>query len=144
MKETSIIVEALIQCSATEAWHYYVSPEHIIHWNFASPEWHCPKADNALEEGGELNYVMAARDGSMSFEFKGIFNSIEEPLKLDYTLGDGRKVKVNLQPTDQGTRFVQSFEPEQENSLDLQRDGWQAILNNFKEYVEKVRTIVNQ
>ncbi len=88
--------------------------------------------------------MMAARDGSMSFEFKGIFNSIQEPFKLDYTLSDGRKVKVSLQPAEQGTHFIQSFEPEQENSAELQRQGWQAILNNFKDYVEKVKTIVNQ
>lgn len=112
-------------------WQRLVSPELVQTWNFASEDWHCPSARNELRPGGEFHYEMAARDGSASFDFWGTYTLIREPEQLEFTLGDGRRVWISIQSTPGGSIIRERFEAEQMNSLALQRQGWQSILDNL-------------
>jgi uncharacterized protein YndB with AHSA1/START domain len=133
---TFITVETIINAPLNSVWKKWTSPEHVQHWNFASPDWHCPTAKTDLHVGGEFHYEMAARDGSMSFDFWGTFLQIEEQKSLDILIGDGRKMKVTFASTEMGTKVTEQFEPENENPKEMQQAGWQQILDNFKAYVE--------
>ncbi len=117
-------------------WSCYTEPEHITGWNFASPEWHCPHASNDLRKGGIYLARMEAKDGSFGFDFDAVYDEVVTGEKLMYTLGDGRKVTVLMLSSGSQTDVSVIFDAEMENSVELQRDGWQAIINNFKRYVE--------
>jgi uncharacterized protein YndB with AHSA1/START domain len=132
-----ITITANINVSPKKAWELYTTPSHICRWNFASPDWCCPRAEHLLEPGGFLNYRMEAKDESFGFDFEGIFDSIVPHQKLAYTISDGRKVTLNFEQQDQSNLVTIRFEPETENTEELQQQGWQAILNNFKSYAEK-------
>lgn len=140
MKSTSstnvITVETIVQAPVKKIWEYWTSPEHIIQWNNASDEWHTPKATNDLREGGNFVYRMEARDGSMGFDFGGVYNTVNPYESIVYTLGDDRKVQIVFSSEDGFTKVSERFDAESENSLELQKAGWQAILDNFKKYVE--------
>lgn len=131
-----IQIETQILSSIESVWDCFTNPLHIIHWNFASPDWHCPKATSDFIEGGEFHYTMAVKDGSFEFDFWGTFLQIDEKKKLEIVLGDGRKMSVIFNLMGNETILKESFEPESENSLELQKVGWQAILLSFKRYVE--------
>jgi uncharacterized protein YndB with AHSA1/START domain len=135
--KTNIIVETTILAPIEVVWQYFTDPEHVVHWNNASPEWHTPKAENDLQVGGKFSYIMAAKDGSFSFDFWGIYDTIKENQLLEYTLGDNRKVSVLFISIGDDSKIVETFEAESENSVELQKGGWQAILDNFKQYVEE-------
>jgi uncharacterized protein YndB with AHSA1/START domain len=135
--KTSIIVEAKILAPIEVVWQYFTDPEHVVHWNNASPDWHTPKAENDLQVGGKFSYTMAAKDGSFSFDFWGIYDTIKENQLLEYTLGDNRKVSVVFISEGDDSKIVETFEAESENPVELQKGGWQAILDNFKKYVEE-------
>lgn len=136
-EKTSIIVEANILAPVEVVWQYFTDPEHIVHWNNASPDWHTPKAENDLQVGGKFSYTMAAKDGSFSFDFWGIYDTIKENQLLKYALGDNRKVSIEFISVEDDTKIIETFEAESENSIELQKSGWQAILDNFKKYVEE-------
>ena len=119
-----------------EIWEYWTKPEHITHWNFASPDWHCPEAKNDLRDGGVFSYRMAAKDGSMAFDFAGKHSKIETPMRISSVIDDGREMSIHFHPVLDGTEITQRFEPESINDPDLQEKGWQAILDNFKRYAE--------
>ena len=131
-------VENTIQQNLQKVWECWTSPEHIVHWNFAIPEWHCPAAEHELKVGGKLKYNMAAKDESMSFDYEGTFTQIAPNELLEYTLTDGRKVAINYTPEEEATKVVVAFEVEDENSMEIQKEGWQAILDNFKVYAESL------
>jgi uncharacterized protein YndB with AHSA1/START domain len=118
-------------------WDCITQAEHIVEWNFASPEWHCPAAMNDLCVGGRFSYRMAAKDESFEFDLEGIFTKVEEPYHLGYTLADGRKVEINLEQAGDLIMVTQTFEAENENPKDMQQAGWQAILNNMQLYTER-------
>ena len=132
-----LTVQATIKVPLLEVWTYWTNPNHIVHWNFASTDWHCPNATNKLEVGGEFHYEMAAKDGSESFDFWGTYQSIEFNKHIDILIGDGRKLMVSFEETSEGTLLTEQFEPETMNAVELQEAGWQSILDNFKNYVEK-------
>lgn len=117
--------------SPLELWDRLVNPEKIMTWNFDSDDWHCPQAKNDLKVGGEFHYEMAAKDGSFSFDFWGVFTEIVPGAKLNFDLGDGRKVRINLIVKPYGTLIEERFEAEHQNDLHLQRTGWQNILRNL-------------
>ena len=119
-------------------WECWTKPEHIVNWNFASEEWHCPEANNDLRTGGKFSSTMAAKDGSFSFVFSGCYDLIIENSKIEYTLDDSRKVWISFENNGSETVIIQKFEAEEENSYELQQAGWQAILNNFKKYCEGI------
>jgi uncharacterized protein YndB with AHSA1/START domain len=136
METTVITIKASILANAEKVWNYYTQPAHITQWNFATPEWHCPHAENDLRAGGKYLARMEARDGSFGFDFEAVYTGVKAHERLDYVITDGRKVTVELTPVGSTTEIIVSFEAETENSPELQRDGWQAILNNFRNYVE--------
>jgi uncharacterized protein YndB with AHSA1/START domain len=137
MTKKWIHIEADVNKSLATVWEYYTSPEHVVNWNAASEDWHTPKAENDLQVGGIFKYTMAAKDGSFSFDFWGTYNEIVLHEKLVSTLGDGRSMLVTFRDAGDGTRVDIEFEPEGQNPEELQRAGWQAILNSFKTYVEQ-------
>ena len=134
--KTSITVENTINAPVEKVWQYWTKPEHITKWNNASDDWHTPRAENDLRVGGNFVARMEAKDGSFGFDFGGVYDAVRNNEYIEYTLGDGRKVKINFSPEGNKTKLVESFEAENTNSVELQRGGWQAILDNFKKYTE--------
>ncbi|TGL21172.1 activator of HSP90 ATPase [Leptospira yanagawae] len=135
-----ITIQTNIPADIQTVWKLYTSPEHIIHWNFADPSWHCPSASVDLKKGGAYKARMEAKDGSFGFDFEAVIEEVKEPTRLVYILGDNRNVKVDLKETNQSTEVVVCFDAENENPLEMQREGWQSILNQFKTYVELKKT----
>jgi uncharacterized protein YndB with AHSA1/START domain len=136
-KEKSIItVENTIHAPVQKVWEYWTKPEHITQWNNASEDWHTPRAENDLRTGGRFVSRMEAKDGSMGFDFGGVYDSVKPNEYIEYTMDDSRKVKINFASLDSGTKVTESFEAEDMNSLELQKMGWQSILDNFKKYTE--------
>ena len=131
-----ITIEATINASPAKVWEYYTQPDHITKWNFADPSWCCPSASNDLRVGGKYSARMEAKDGSFGFDFEAIYDEVQAPNKMAYTLGDGRTVKVTFEKEGSSTKVTTSFDAETENPIEMQKDGWQAILNNFKSYTE--------
>ena len=135
-EKTIITVGTTINAPVKKVWDYWTKPEHITRWNSASEDWHTPSATNDLKVGGSFSCRMEAKDGSMGFDFGGIYDAIRENEYIEYTLGDGRKVKVTFTAVENGTKLSESFDAETTNSRDMQKTGWQSILDNFKKYTE--------
>ncbi len=135
MNLEKITVQATVAAPKEKAWDYYTNPQHIVHWNFADPSWYCPNAENDLRIGGTYKARMEARDGSFGFDFEAIYTELTLGEGFTYGLGD-RMVTVSLQSAGDKTEIVVTFDPESENPIELQRRGWQAILDNFKAYTE--------
>lgn len=133
MKE--ITVECAIAADEKTVWEFWTNPQHITQWNFATDEWCCPNAINELEAEGKFSWRMEAKDGSMGFDYSGTYQEIVPYFKIGLTLDDGRAVIIEFKNKNGITTVSETFEPD-ENDPDLQRQGWQAILNNFKKYVE--------
>jgi uncharacterized protein YndB with AHSA1/START domain len=131
-----ITVEAIIEAPIDIVWNFWTKPEHVQHWNFASPDWHCPKATSDFTVGGEFHYIMAAKDGSVDFDFCGTFTKILDRSFIEIFLEDGRELNIQFESEGAHTKIIETFEPEEVNSIELQRQGWQSILNQFKQYVE--------
>lgn len=137
MSENKLItVKTVVNAPVEKVWEYWTNPDHITQWNFAIPQWHAPTAQNDLRKNGAFSFRMEAKDGSMGFDFAGTYDDVVEFKSIDYTIGDGRKVFIQFSETAAGTEIKESFEPESQNSRELQEGGWQAILNNFKKYAE--------
>lgn len=134
--QTYITVEAMVDAPLHDVWKAWTTPADITQWNFASPDWHCPMAENDLKAGGIFMSRMAAKDGSFSFDFSGTHDEVVHHAKISSTMGDGRKMSVVFTPIGNSTLVTESFNPESENTLELQKAGWQAILDNFKRYTE--------
>ncbi len=135
-KKVAISVQALIDAPVEKVWELYTIPKHIIKWNNASSDWHTPRAENDLKIGGKFSYRMESKDGSTGFDFNGIYEQVKENRFIAYTMEDGRKVIVNFTKEQDKTRVITVFEAENENPVEMQKEGWQSILNNFKKYVE--------
>ncbi len=131
----SITVETFIQAPIEKNWEYWTAPEHIQKWCAASDDWHAPHATNNLKVGGTFTTRMESKDGKQGFDFGGTYTTVEPHERIDYTMGDGRKVQVIFTKQDDGYKVTETFDPENENPLEIQRTGWQAILDNFKKYV---------
>ena len=131
----TLTVQTTVDAPRSKTWHYYTEAEHVINWNFASEEWHCPSAINDLRVGGKFKITMAAKDGSMSFDLEGTYDEVDAPSHIAYTLENGREVTVNFSETGGETTVEVSFDPEASEPMQQQRDGWQSILNNFQRYV---------
>ncbi len=135
-KKVPITIEGVINAPLKTVWKYWTSPSAIIHWNNASPDWCTPRAENDLRPGGRFTYRMEARDGSAGFDFWGNYTEVVLYERIAYIMGDGRTAGVLFLAEEGRTRVVETFEPEGINPLEMQRQGWQAILDNFKRYVE--------
>jgi uncharacterized protein YndB with AHSA1/START domain len=130
-----IIIEVTVEASVEKVWVAYTNPIHIINWNFADPSWHCPHATNELEIGGKYLARMEAKDGSFGFDFEAVYTEILTLESFTYEF-DGRVAKVHFYQNNDSTSVKITFDPETENPVELQKTGWQLILNNFKKYVE--------
>lgn len=138
MEYKSITIETIVNRSIDQVWEKWTLPQHIMKWNNASEDWYTPFAENDLRIGGNFNYRMAARDGSFSFDFGGVYDDVIFGRRIAYVLGDGRKVVVVFTELDEGVKVTETFDAEETNSLEMQRAGWQSILDNFKRYTEKI------
>jgi uncharacterized protein YndB with AHSA1/START domain len=136
MSTSTITIDSTITATPEKAWNYWTEPDHITKWNFASDDWFCPSAENDLVVGGKYKARMEAKDGSFGFDFEAVYDEIIEYEKIVYTIADGRKVTTTFEKLNGITKVTTTFEAESENPIEMQRDGWQAILNNFKKYVE--------
>jgi uncharacterized protein YndB with AHSA1/START domain len=136
MEKTIISVETTIHAPIEKVWKFWTSPEHITQWNNASDEWHTPRAENDLRIGGKFLSRMEAKDGSMGFDFYGIYDAIKTNELIEYTLGDERKVSISFVTENGITKITETFEAETVNAVELQKNGWQEILDNFKKYSE--------
>jgi len=133
-----IKIEVIVHQPADKIWEVWTLPQHIMLWNHASDDWYTPAAENDMRTGGSFHYIMSARDGSFSFDFGGKYDQVIAGQKISYTLDDGRKVSVDFLKIDNGVKVVEIFEAENINPLEMQKAGWQAILENFKKYAESV------
>lgn len=132
---TTISIEAFVASNRSKTWRCYTDPEHIVHWNFAHESWHCPVARNEPIVGGTYFARMEARDGSFGFDFEAVYTQVMPMERFTYVFG-GREATVVFTEEEGGTRVAIDFDAETENSIEDQRNGWQAILNNFKAYCE--------
>lgn len=137
MSHSKIKIEAMISAPAKKVWEYWTKPEHITKWNFASPDWQCPTASNDLKVGGKYSARMEAKDGSFGFEFEAIYNEIVDQKRIKYTMEDGRTATTEFQSLGDQTKVTTVFDAEKMNSEEMQKNGWQAILNSFKKYTEE-------
>ncbi|GAB2680177.1 SRPBCC family protein [Flavihumibacter cheonanensis] len=131
-------VSAEVEVPVEKAWELFNTPEHIVNWNAASPDWHTPKASNDLRTGGNFSYRMEARDGSFGFDFAGEYTEVVPMTSFAYKMEDGRTARVEFHPIETGTLVITQFDAENSNPLEMQQNGWQAILDNFKRYAENL------
>ena len=133
---TRITVFALVNKPVADVWNTWTDPKHITQWCAASDDWHCPKAMNDLKTGGKFSSTMAARDASFSFDFEGVYDDVQPHKRIAYTMGDGRTCEILFTSENGATRVEESFDAETQNPVEMQRGGWQAILDRFKAYAE--------
>lgn len=131
-----ITVETIVNAPIEKIWKYWTEPEHITKWNNASGDWFTPRAENDLRVGGKFTSRMEARDGSSRFDFEGIYTVVEEHKKIEYKMLDGRVVEVRFENEGDRNKVTEIFDSENENPREMQKNGWQAILENFKKYIE--------
>lgn len=138
MDKNAITVETIVKAPVHKVWEYWNKPEHITHWAFASDDWEAPFAENDLRPGGRFKTTMAAKDKSASFDLTGTYTAIKEHELIEYDMDgdDHRHVKVEFKEVPEGVKITVTFDPENENPIEMQRGGWQAISNNFKKYTE--------
>jgi uncharacterized protein YndB with AHSA1/START domain len=139
INKTPITVEASINSKIDKVWECWISPRHITQWNNASEDWHTTRAENDLRPGGKFLSRMESKDGTMGFDFEGIYDKIVPEKLIEYTMLDGRNVRVVFSQEGSRTTVEETFDPESTNSPEMQKNGWQAILDNFKRYVESVK-----
>lgn len=132
-----ITVNTTVKAPAKKVWELWTNPDHIIKWNSPSPDWHTPRAMNDLQGGGRFTFRMEAKDGSMGFDFGGTYDKVVPQKEISFTMDDGRKAVVRFEENKGSTEISESFDPENENSHDQQRQGWQAIMDCFKAYAEQ-------
>jgi uncharacterized protein YndB with AHSA1/START domain len=134
--KTVITVETQVAAPLEKIWRYWTEPAHIEQWNVASDDWYAPRATNSLMVGGKFSFRMEAKNGSVGFDFEGVYHLVDIHTRIGYTLADGRQVNIEFSTEGNKCKIIESFEAESENSEELQQGGWQAILNNFKKYTE--------
>ena len=135
-EKTIITVQATIQAPVEKVWDCWTNPKHIVQWNAASDDWHSPKAENDLRTGGKFTSRMEAKDGSMGFDFEGVYDEVKTNELIVYTIGDGRQVHIAFDSNGNETTVTERFAAENTHTIEQQQFGWQSILSNFKKYVE--------
>ena len=133
----TISVQVTINTPIDLVWKSWTNPEDIVKWNNASDDWHTSKAENDLRKGGKFLSRMEAKDGSAGFDFSGVYTDVKHNKLIEYFIDDGRKVTVNFEDNGNETKITETFEAEETHSIELQKNGWQSILNNFKSYTER-------
>ena len=138
IEKTRITVETTVNAPVEKVWKSWNEPRHITKWCAAAEDWHAPYAENDLRKDGKFKTTMAAKDGSFSFDFEGVYTKVEPNKTIEYTMSDGRTVQVYFCSNGNSTKIKETFEAETENPVEMQRQGWQAILDNFRNYTEKL------
>lgn len=138
MNNQIVTISTVVKASIEKVWSCWTEPSHITQWNSASDDWHTPHAENDLRNGGKFTSTMSTRDGSESFELQGTYDVVTPESYIEYTLSDGRKVKVSFLEEKNGIHIEETFDAENSNPAEMQKVGWQAILDNFKKYVEEL------
>lgn len=133
----NITVSVIVNCSINKVWEFFSEPQHITKWNQAADNWHCPASENDLKLGGKFKHTMPAKDNSFSFDLEGVYTRVDLYKQIDYVLADDRKVSLVFKEENNQTTITETFETENENSAERQQQGWQAILNNSKNYTEQ-------
>jgi uncharacterized protein YndB with AHSA1/START domain len=133
---TKVTVAVVVDAPMSSVWECFTTPVHITKWNQASADWHTPSATSDLRVGGRFCTRMEAKDGSAGFDFEGTYTAVEPHARLAYAMDDGREVQVDFHEEGDATRVSETFDAERENPVEMQRVGWQAILDSFKAYVE--------
>jgi uncharacterized protein YndB with AHSA1/START domain len=133
-----ITISTTVNAPIEKVWNVWNEPAHITQWNAASEDWHSPRAENDLRVGGKFSARMEAKDGSFGFDFEGTYDEVKDHELISYTMSDGRQVEIRFAAKGNTTEIIENFEPESENSIDMQRQGWQAILDNFRKYTEQL------
>lgn len=133
---TRITVEALANAPVAKVWKTWNTPADIMQWNAADPSWHSPSSENDLRTGGKFKHRMEAKDGSFGFDFEGVYDNVDQHKEISYTMSDGRKATTLFAEQNGKTRIETTFDAETQNDPKFQKQGWQAILNNFVRYVE--------
>lgn len=136
MANEQVTVTAEISRPIKEVWSLWTEPEHVQKWNFASNDWCCPRASNDLRNGGSFNYRMESKDGSFGFDLEGVYTDVVDQQRIAFTMSDGRAVETTFAENGETVTVTTVFDAESENPVEMQRDGWQAILNNFRKYTE--------
>jgi uncharacterized protein YndB with AHSA1/START domain len=136
---TSITVSTVVKAPIGKVWSSWTEPKHIMKWCHASDDWHAPYADNDIRKGGRFMTTMAARDGSVSFDFEGVYSNVQPNKLIEYSIADGRKVLITFYSNVDKTTVTETFDAESENPIEMQRGGWQAILDNFRKYTESLQ-----
>jgi len=131
-----IKVAASVNAPVSKVWKAWNTPADIMEWNSPDPSWHCPSSENDLAVGGTFKNRMEAKDGSMGFDFEGIYDAVELNKEITYTMGDGRKATTLFSEKNGKTNIETTFDAESQNDPEYQKAGWQAILDNFTKYVE--------
>lgn len=129
-----ITVSVTVPAPIERVWSAYITPEDIVKWNAASDDWHTTKSRVDLRVGGQFSSRMEAKDGSFGFDFEGVYTKIVPHELIEYSFGD-REAKVTFDKSNDGVTVTVLFDAEDENEVDMQRQGWQAILDNFKKHV---------
>lgn len=133
-----ITITTTINAPIEKVWNAWTKPEHITKWAFASDDWIAPQAKNDVKVGGRFLTRMESKDGKDGFDFTGTYTMVEKNCLIEYDMDDGRHVATEFEEASDGVKITQTFDPEDENPIEMQREGWQSILNNFKKYVEEV------
>lgn len=138
-KTKKITIAAKIKAPVNKVWEFWTSPKHITQWNQASDDWHSPRAENDLRVGGKFLSRMEAKDGSVGFDFEGVYDEVKTHERIVYSMSDGRRVEIQFNGEGDNTAVTETFDAENTHPIEMQKEGWQSILNNFKEYVEKTK-----
>jgi uncharacterized protein YndB with AHSA1/START domain len=136
-EKKAITVKTTVNAPIEKVWECWSAPEHITKWCQASNDWHAPYAENDLQTGGKFKTTMAAKDESVSFDFEGVYSDVQQNKLIAYSMSDGRKVSITFDADGDKTHVTETFDPEDTNPIEMQRGGWQAILDNFKKYTEE-------
>lgn len=134
-----ITISITVHAPLEKVWAYWTEPEHITQWNAASDDWHTPRATNDVRVGGQFTSRMESRDGAHGFDFDGTYTEVVPLRKLAYRMGeelDAREVEITFEQQGENVVVSETFDTEDENSAELQRAGWQAIMDRFKAHVE--------
>lgn len=137
MPNQQITISTVLKAPVERAWQAYTAPAEITQWNFASDDWCCPSADVDLRVGGAYRARMEAKNGSFGFDFAAVYGEVDPYKAITLTMNEGRKARTTFESIGEGTRVTTTFDAEEQNSLEMQRNGWQAILDNFRKYVER-------
>ena len=141
-ENTKITVKRTVNAPKEKVWDLWTQPHHILQWNNASEDWLTRKAENDLRTGGSFSSRMEAKDGSFGFDFGGTYDEVKTHELISYTIDDGRKTRIEFEGNGGSTTVTETFDAESSNSVEMQKEGWQAILDNFKQYVESKKELI--